>query len=79
MRLSRDDCTLHPDGPGIYHVKPTGSDHCTATIRSFPNNRMFQRWAARPYNDRNARWVWRSTAHDAITYALTELTPPTDS
>jgi hypothetical protein len=69
-RLKRDNCTLHKDGTYVYHVRPTGSDVYTATVRRFMSNGYYQRWGVRPYNSPNDPWVLRSTLEEVVDIAL---------
>lgn len=75
MRLIRDNCTLHPDGPGVFHISFPGSDALVVTIKNFKGNRPFRRWGTRPYGEPNTVWVWRNSAEEAIEVAVTQFAP----
>lgn len=70
LKRKRDDCTLDPAGKGVYHVRRTGSDVYCATIEKIPNNPYLRRWRVRPYGQPDIPWKVRSSAEDAIGYAL---------
>lgn len=71
-KLNRNNCTLHPDGKGVYHFQPKGSETLTATIKNFPNNRFLQQWGVRAYQQPKQLWTWRPTFEEAVAVALTE-------
>lgn len=75
MRLKWDACTLHQDGPGVYHVKPIGSATYTATMKRFRHNPMHRKWGVRPFNSPNATWTWRQTMEEGVMVAMSEYAP----
>jgi hypothetical protein len=75
-KLHHDTFSLKPDGPGVYHVIPHGSETPTATLQYFKNRAALQQWGLRPYGQTGQPWTWRPSMTEALILARRDYVTP---